>query len=569
MKGIIKYGSSALNALLIISMMAWGGLALGATLAVPTMFSNDAVLQRDMAVPVFGTAAAGARVTVSFNGQEKSTNAASDGKWQVNLDPMTTLATPSVMIISSGAERITLTGIQVGEVWFGSGQSNMARDLTWDSDYLSAVASAGNYNLRFFNISANGTPANTVWQVSNATTAPAFSATLFFFGRYLAQQMPGVPIGLMTAAQSATSIDTWSTAVGSGGNYTTMVKPVQPYAIRGVSWYQGEWDARNARDAENYYAELPMLIEEWRKDWAQGSFPFYIIQMPRLGISQIHIVRDAELHAAMTVANTAISIHIDYPVIDVHPPAKESFGRRQAYLALKHVYGFDIEESGPIANVSLSAVQGNKIAVGFDHVGSGLVTGGSPLGAWQLASSPRGAYANATAQIVGNTVVVSSPSVPSPACVRYAFAPAPADHTTFLYNAEGMGASPIREMCPPTPGDGPVMHVDDIYTTDASGNLQSVFVAACTIYYRVKIVDELNVPVSGATVSTALLRPDGKQWTTRTATTGADGWALFSQAATKRQMKGTYTINITNVTRSLATYNPDANVKISTTFMLQ
>jgi len=567
MKSSIKCGLLAVNALLIVSMIVCGGLAQGAALTVPTMFSNDAVLQRGMAVPVFGTAAAGATVTVEFNGQVKSANAASDGKWRVNLNPMTTLATPSTMVITSGAESITLTGIQVGEVWFGSGQSNMARDLTWDSDYLNAVASAGNYNLRFFNISANGTPANTVWQVSNSTTAPAFSATLFFFGRYLAEQLPGVPIGLMTAAQSATSIDTWSTAVGSGGNYTTMVKPVQPYAIRGVSWYQGEWDARNARDAESYYSELPMLIEEWRKDWGEGSFPFYIVQMPRLGISQIHVIRDAELHTAMTVPNTAISIHIDYPAIDVHPAAKESFGRRQAYLALKHVYGVDIEESGPIANVSLSAVQGNKIAVGFDHVGSGLVSGGSPLGAWQLASSPGGAYVNAAAQIVGNTVVVTSPSVPSPACVRYAFAPAPADHTTFLYNLEGMGASPIREMCPP--GVGLVMHVDGIDTTDASGNLQSAFVAACTIYYRVKIVDQLGAAVSGATVSTALLRPDGKQWTTRTATTGADGWALFNQAATKRQMKGIYTINVTNVSKSLATYNREANVETSTTFTLQ
>jgi sialate O-acetylesterase len=485
---------------------------------------------------------------------------------------MTTLATPGDMVITSGTERITRTGIQVGEVWFGSGQSNMARDLTWDTDYASAVASAGTYNLRFFNISANGTPAGTVWQLPDSTTAAAFSATLFFFGRYLAQQMPGVPIGLMTAAQSATSIDTWSTAVGSGGNYLAMVKPVQPYAIRGVSWYQGEWDAKSAGDAGNYYAELPLLIKEWRADWAEGDFPFYIVQMPRMGISQVHIIRDAELRTAMTVPHTAISIHLDYPVVNVHPPAKESFGRRQAYLALKNIYGFDIEESGPIANIGLSSVQGNQIVVGFDHVGSGLTTGGSPLAQWQLASSPGGGYVQATAQIVGNTVVVSSSSVPNPACVRYAFAAAPADHTTFLYNLEGMGASPIREMCPaagPPPGGTPVMHAEDILATDASGNPQGVFVAACTIYYRVRIVDGAGDPVSGATVATAILRPDGQRWATQAATTGADGWALFSKAATKGQKKGLYTINITSVARNGAAYDPGANVTSSTTFTLK
>jgi sialate O-acetylesterase len=540
----------------------------GSALTVPTMFSDNAVLQRGMAVPVFGTAAPGTNVTVTFNDQQKSTNASPDGKWQVELDPMTTLATPGDMVITSGAERIVRAGIQVGEVWFGSGQSNMARDLTWDTDYASAVASAGAYNLRLFNISASGTPASTVWQVSNSTTAAGFSATLFFFGRYLAQQMPGVPIGLMTAARSATSIDTWSTAVGSGGNYLAMVKPVQPYAIRGVSWYQGEWDAKSAGDAEGYYAELPMLINEWRMDWGEGSFPFYIVQMPRLGISQVHIVRDAELRTAMTVPNTAISIHIDYPEVNVHPPAKESFGRRQAYLALRNIYGFDIEESGPIANIGLSSVKGNQVVVGFDHVGGGLTTGGSPLAQWQLASSPGGGYVQATAHIAGSTVVVSSSSVPNPACVRYAFAAAPADHTTFLYNLEGMGASPIREMCPAAAPTS-VMHVEDLYTTDVSGSPQSVFVAPGTISYRVKIVDQNGNPVSGAAVTTALLRPDGQRWTTQAATTGTDGWALFSKAVTKAQKKGLYTINVTNVAKSGAAYSPGANVRGWTTFTLQ
>jgi hypothetical protein len=217
-------------------------------------------------------------------------------------------------------------------------------------------------------------------------------------------------------------------------------------------------------------------------------------------------------------------------------------------------------------------VQGNRIVVGFDHVGSGLTTGGSPLAQWQLASSPGGGYVQATAQIVGNTVVVSSSSVPKPACVRYAFAAAPADHTTFLYNAEGMGASPIREMCPATgstPGGTPVVHAEDLHATDASGNPQSLFVAACTIYYRVRVVDGEGVPVGGAAVSTTILRPDGQRWANQTATTGADGWALFSKAATKAQKKGLYTIKISSVAKSGAAYDPALNAQSWTTFTLQ
>jgi hypothetical protein len=75
--------------------------------------------------------------------------------------------------------------------------------------------------------------------------------------------------------------------------------------------------------------------------------------------------------------------------------------------------------------------------------------------------------------------------------------------------------------------------------------------------------------VSGATVSTAILRPDGQRWTTQAATTGADGWALFSKAATKGQKKGLYTINITSVAGNGAAYDPNVNDKSSTTFTLK
>ena len=58
-------------------------------------------------------------------------------------------------------------------------------------------------------------------------------------------------------------------------------------------------------------------------------------------------------------------------------------------------------------------------------------------------------------------------------------------------------------------------------------------------------------------------------WTTKTATTGADGWALFSMNTVKNNATGTYTINVTGVSKSGATYDPGANVKSSTTFVLQ
>jgi uncharacterized protein YfaS (alpha-2-macroglobulin family) len=77
-------------------------------------------------------------------------------------------------------------------------------------------------------------------------------------------------------------------------------------------------------------------------------------------------------------------------------------------------------------------------------------------------------------------------------------------------------------------------------------------------------------PIRGGQSNEIVLRkPNGSVWTTKTATTGADGWALFSMNTVKNNATGTYTINVTGVSKSGATYNPGANVKSSTTFVLQ
>jgi hypothetical protein len=121
----------------------------------------------------------------------------------------------------------------------------------------------------------------------------------------------------------------------------------------------------------------------------------------------------------------------------------------------------------------------------------------------------------------------------------------------------------------PTPSGSVVMHVYDIYTTNANGNPQSTFIRRDTVYWRARIVDQSGNPVSGAAVTFVLYRPDGNQWSTKTATTGADGWALSNIGTVNSSPLGTYIINITNVTKSGATYNPGANLKSSTTFVLQ
>ena len=113
------------------------------------------------------------------------------------------------------------------------------------------------------------------------------------------------------------------------------------------------------------------------------------------------------------------------------------------------------------------------------------------------------------------------------------------------------------------------MHIAALFTTDVNGNPQSSFVHGNPVYYRAQVVDQNNAPVSGATVTTQVYRPDGTLWqSNKTATTDANGWALFSLGTVNNSPTGVYTINVTNVTKTGATYNSSANVISSTTFTL-
>jgi sialate O-acetylesterase len=419
-----------------------------ADVSVPAMFSEHAVLQRDMMVPVWGTASAGEAVTVRFDGQDKSTTANSSGDWMVLLDPMAANVSPQSMQIE-GNNLLVIDDILVGEVWLGSGQSNMQRPLSDDCDATAAIGGAVNYStMRFFNVTASGgNVANTVWEVSDANSAPSMSAVHYYFGRHLLNIQPDVPVGLITSAVGATAIERWATCAGSGSLYTDQVAPLQPYGINGATWYQGEWDSRSANDAEKYYWQLPCLINEWRSDWGQGPFPFYVVQMPKMGLKSIHIVRDAELQAALADPQVEMIVTIDQPGRDVHPVCKDPFGQRLAMLALRLEYGLPLVARSPLHDAAASYVGDGTINVVFDHVAEGLQPGGGAfLSEWEIADAGGNWFAADAVVSGSDTVIVSSPMTSNPVSARYAYSGDPAAND--LVNSAGLPASPIREVSP-------------------------------------------------------------------------------------------------------------------------
>ena len=185
-----------------------------APLKIAAVFTDHAVLQRDKPVPVWGWADTGAEVTVEFAGQKKTAKADAGGKWQVKLDALKASAEAAELKASAGeGNAVVLKDILVGEVWLGSGQSNMALTVGKANNYEQEQAAANLPNVRMFKEDSNGAPtaqadAKGEWLVCAPDKVGGFSAALYFFGREIHKTL-GVPVGLINSSVGGTPIEAW------------------------------------------------------------------------------------------------------------------------------------------------------------------------------------------------------------------------------------------------------------------------------------------------------------------------------------------------------------------------
>jgi len=183
-------------------------------LKVAEVFTDHLVLQRDMPVPIWGTANSGDTVTVEFAGQKKAAEVGDDGKWLVKLDPLKASAEPLKMTIRSQASSIESQDILVGEVWLGSGQSNMQFGLNnpgknkdvKPSRQIRILVSAARTHTKFAGLKESGL---SNWVVADKPeNLKGFSELLFFFGQKLQQEL-NVPVGLVIGAVGGTPSGDW------------------------------------------------------------------------------------------------------------------------------------------------------------------------------------------------------------------------------------------------------------------------------------------------------------------------------------------------------------------------
>jgi len=183
-------------------------------------FADNAILQREMDLPIWGWSKPGTKVMVEFAGQQKAVEAGKDGKWMAKLAPLKASAQPAELVISdSEGNKVTLKNLLVGEVWMASGQSNM-QWLAGQCDVaklIAALAAKGEHPpIREFGVSSVFSALHPIEHASGGWKDGdygSYSAIAFAFASQLYQELK-VPIGILNCSFSQTSIQAWTPRCG-------------------------------------------------------------------------------------------------------------------------------------------------------------------------------------------------------------------------------------------------------------------------------------------------------------------------------------------------------------------
>ncbi|MCW0459428.1 hypothetical protein NB717_000496 [Xanthomonas sacchari] len=181
------------------------------------LFQDHAVLQRDRPMPVWGNAAPGATVSVTFARQSVSARADAGGRWHATFKPVAA-GGPYDMTVRAGQARQVVRDVLVGDVWLCSGQSNMELPVWRALDASRELAAAAEPSIRLFTVPKaaavapqDAFPAAVAWRPVAPDTVREFSAACFYFAREL-QKTVKVPMGLIQSAWGGARIEAWTSA---------------------------------------------------------------------------------------------------------------------------------------------------------------------------------------------------------------------------------------------------------------------------------------------------------------------------------------------------------------------
>jgi sialate O-acetylesterase len=413
-------------------------LGVNAHVTLPDIFSDHMVLQQESMITVWGWAKPGEVVQITCSWDQDTTYSIKvDSRSAWSIDIKTPSAGGPYQLRIRGYNTIEINDILIGEVWLGSGQSNMEWSAAMGIDNAPGeIAGANHPEIRFFTVHTTTaeTPqqlAQGEWVSCTPETMKQFSALMYFFGRELHGALK-VPVGLINSSWGGTPIEIWMPEssirgdrlldryagllkpvpwgpVDPGAAFNSMIHPLVPFRIKGALWYQGE---SNVDHPEQYARALKTMVESWRASWGY-DFPFYYAQIaPWSGYGEDNV-------------NGAIL-------------------RDQQRKALHHDYGCSERPfSGPLFRSH--QIKKGSIVLEFDYA-DGLTAKEGTLRDFELLSQSR-EWIEAKAHIAGHHVEVDVPDGGAKG-IRYAYRN---DADPNLFNSAGLPASCFAIMFNPNP----------------------------------------------------------------------------------------------------------------------
>ncbi|MGZ5190324.1 MAG: sialate O-acetylesterase [Flavisolibacter sp.] len=438
-----------------------------ADIRLPAIISSNMVLQQNSKMKLWGWGDPNEKVvvTTSWNTKKDSTKVDENAKWLLEIQ--TPKAGGPYTITIKGNNSIVLQNVLIGEVWIGSGQSNMEMNYYWGMPQMKEdFPTAANNNIRMFLIprTTATTPQDIgegKWVECDSNTVKHFSAVAYYFGKKLNANL-NMPVGLIQAAWGGTPAEVWTPAefiindyvlngairklnrssgwpITPGYTYNAMLAPITNYSIAGAIWYQGEGNTTNADTYDRLFATM---INSWRTKFNK-EFPFYFVQLApyRYGNKNVAaLIREAQTKT-LAVPKTGMIITTDLAddTLDIHPKNKRDVGYRLADLALKNTYGLDMTYNISPSFESMQ-IGKSRIIVSFKDKSTGFMVRGKVVSGLFIAGENKIFYP-ATARMEGDKIIVSSKKVSMPVAVRYAFSNTAVGN---IYNKSGMPLAPFR-----------------------------------------------------------------------------------------------------------------------------
>lgn len=233
----------------------------GAQIILPSIISDNMVLQADCKAPIWGKAEPNSKVTISCSWSKQSitTDTNDQGKWETTV-VTPKKAKPSTIIITCGKETRTITNVLIGEVWLCSGQSNMEWPVSKTTNAVKEIKNAKYPKLRLFTVkeTASDKPQEDCfgqWVECDPERAAEFGAVSYYFGRDLYKKL-GRPVGVINSSVGGTSAHAW-TSKKTLENNAVLKKYI---AI----------DANNAANKPAIEKEYNEKLAAWKKEVMQA-----------------------------------------------------------------------------------------------------------------------------------------------------------------------------------------------------------------------------------------------------------------------------------------------------------